>query len=55
MEGVKKPEQTIFDITLRKLGVAAHETVFLDDLGHNLKTARLMGMTTIKVGVVTCV
>lgn len=54
MEGVKKPEQTIFDITLKKLGVAAHEAVFLDDLGHNLKTARLMGMTTIKVGVVTC-
>lgn len=54
MEGVKKPEQAIFDLTLRKLGVKAHEAVFLDDLGRNLKTARLMGMTTIKVRVRTC-
>jgi epoxide hydrolase-like predicted phosphatase len=48
-EGLKKPEQAIFDLTLSKLGVEAHEAVFLDDLGRNLKTARLMGMTTIKV------
>ncbi|MGH9191574.1 MAG: HAD-IA family hydrolase, partial [Acidimicrobiales bacterium] len=26
-----------------------HEAVFLDDLGVNLKPARAMGMTTIKV------
>ena len=51
IEGVKKPEHAIFDLTLKKLGVDAHEVVFLDDLGDNLKTARLMGMSTIKVGV----
>ena len=49
MEGIKKPEKAIFDLTLERLGVTAEETVFLDDLGGNLKTARLMGMSTIKV------
>lgn len=53
MEGVRKPEQAIFDLTLNKLGVEPSEAVFLDDLGHNLKTARLMGMTTIKVSTCT--
>jgi putative hydrolase of the HAD superfamily len=32
-----------------KLGVKAENCVFLDDLGVNLKPARQMGMTTIKV------
>ena len=49
MVGLKKPEQPIFDLILKKLEVEPHEAVFLDDLGRNLKTARLMGMTTIKV------
>jgi putative hydrolase of the HAD superfamily len=30
--------------------VAPREVVFLDDLGVNLKPAKAMGMTTIKVG-----
>jgi putative hydrolase of the HAD superfamily len=34
---------------LDRLGVDAKEAVFLDDLGINLKPARAMGMTTIKV------
>ncbi|MFM8973932.1 MAG: haloacid dehalogenase, partial [Actinomycetota bacterium] len=33
----------------RGIGAAADETVFLDDLGINLKPARAMGMATIKV------
>ncbi len=49
MVGIKKPEKAIFDLTLEKLGVKPEEAVFLDDLGGNLKTARLMGMSTIKV------
>ncbi len=49
VEGVKKPDPAIFDLTLSRLEVEAHEAIFLDDLGSNLKTARLMGMTTIKV------
>ena len=32
-----------------RLGVTPKESVFLDDLGTNLKAARAMGMTTIKV------
>jgi putative hydrolase of the HAD superfamily len=31
------------------LGIRPDEAVFLDDLGINLKPARAMGMTTIKV------
>lgn len=49
MEGLKKPEKAIFDVTLERLGVKPEEAVFLDDLGGNLKIARLMGMSTIKV------
>ena len=33
----------------RRLGVAPEESVFLDDLGVNLKPARALGMRTIKV------
>ncbi|MGZ4618867.1 MAG: HAD family hydrolase [Frankiaceae bacterium] len=38
-----------FVVGLRKLGVEAPATVFLDDLGVNLKPARELGMRTIKV------
>lgn len=47
--GARKPEERFYQIALRTVGVAADEAVFLDDLGVNLKTARAMGMTTIKV------
>jgi putative hydrolase of the HAD superfamily len=33
----------------RQLAIEPSEAVFLDDLGVNLKPARAMGMTTIKV------
>jgi len=49
-EGVRKPETAAYDLALRRMGVSAEETVFLDDLGVNLKPAKAMGMTTIKVG-----
>ena len=48
--GVRKPEEAFYRIALEQSGVTAEETIFLDDLGVNLKTARAMGMTTIKVG-----
>jgi putative hydrolase of the HAD superfamily len=47
--GVRKPEERFYRIALDGLGVEAHECVYLDDLGVNLKPARAMGMTTIKV------
>lgn len=47
--GCRKPEQRFYEIALERLGIAAHDAVFLDDLGVNLKPAAVMGMTTIKV------
>ena len=49
VEGVSKPDPNIFAIVLKKLGVEGKEAVFLDDIGANLKSARNIGMTTIKV------
>ena len=47
--GVRKPEPRFYEIACDKLGVEPAECVFLDDLGINLKPAKAMGMTTIKV------
>ncbi len=47
--GCRKPEVEFYEIACELVGVQAHECVFLDDLGINLKPARAMGMTTIKV------
>ncbi len=49
-EGMRKPDPRIYALTLARLDVLASESVFLDDLGINLKPARAMGITTIKVG-----
>lgn len=49
VEGVRKPNPRIYEIACERLGVRPEEAVFLDDLGINLKPARAMGMTTIKV------
>ena len=48
-EGLRKPDPRIYALALARLDVLASEAVFLDDLGINLKPAREMGMTTIKV------
>ena len=47
--GIRKPEPEFYRRALDIVGVEATEAVFLDDLGINLKPARAMGMTTIKV------
>lgn len=47
--GVRKPEPRIYEMMCKALGVAPAACIFLDDLGVNLKPARAMGMTTIKV------
>jgi putative hydrolase of the HAD superfamily len=47
--GVRKPDPRIFEIACAELGIEPAEAVLLDDIGANLKTARGMGMTTIKV------
>lgn len=48
-EGLRKPDPRIYALTCERLSVAPEESVFLDDLGANLKPARAMGMATIKV------
>ncbi|MFM8236694.1 MAG: HAD family hydrolase [Actinomycetota bacterium] len=48
-EGLRKPDPRIYELALTRIDAAADETVFLDDLGINLKPARAMGMATIKV------
>jgi putative hydrolase of the HAD superfamily len=48
-EGLRKPDPRIYALALARLDVLGSEAAFLDDLGINLKPARQMGMTTIKV------
>jgi putative hydrolase of the HAD superfamily len=47
--GLRKPEPRIYQLTCELLGIEPREAVFLDDIGQNLKGARALGMTTIKV------
>lgn len=47
--GLRKPDPRIYQMMTDKLGVDPKRCVYLDDLGVNLKPAREMGMTTIKV------
>ncbi|THD53922.1 MAG: HAD family hydrolase [Bradyrhizobium sp.] len=47
--GLRKPDPRIYQMMVAALGVNPKGCVYLDDLGVNLKPAREMGMTTIKV------
>jgi len=59
--GMRKPDEEIYRYTIVRLheyvktkygtheGVKAGDITFLDDIGENLKTARKLGMNTIKV------
>jgi putative hydrolase of the HAD superfamily len=47
--GVRKPDPKFYELACDALGIEPDEAVFLDDLGINLKPAKLMGMRTIKV------
>jgi putative hydrolase of the HAD superfamily len=47
--GVRKPDERFYRMACDILGIAPSEAVFLDDLGINLKPARVLGMVTIKV------
>jgi putative hydrolase of the HAD superfamily len=49
VEGLRKPDPRIYLLVCERLEVEPPATVFLDDLGTNLKAARELGMTTIKV------
>ena len=57
--GMRKPSREIYELAIQKLtdhdkqrggnGIEPEEIVFLDDIGENLKTAREVGMKTIRV------
>lgn len=47
--GIRKPDPRIYALMCEALDVDPKACVYLDDLGINLKPAREMGMTTIKV------
>lgn len=47
--GCRKPDPRFYEIACELLEIEPSEAVFLDDLGINLKPAKAMGMTTIKV------
>jgi len=47
--GLRKPDPRIYRLMVETLKVDPNKCVYLDDLGVNLKPAREMGMTTIKV------
>lgn len=47
--GLRKPDPRIYQLMVETLKVDPKRCVYLDDLGVNLKPAREMGMSTIKV------
>jgi len=47
--GLRKPDPTIFELTLEQLGIAPQQAIFLDDLVHNVDAARELGIHTVQV------
>jgi putative hydrolase of the HAD superfamily len=47
--GIRKPDPRIYRMMTDALAVDPKRCIYLDDLGINLKPAREMGMTTLKV------
>lgn len=47
--GLRKPDARIYQLACDHLGVEPPECAFLDDIGANLKGAKALGMTTIRV------
>jgi putative hydrolase of the HAD superfamily len=47
--GVRKPDERFYRLACDALSIEPDQAVFLDDLGVNLKSARALGMHTIKV------
>ena len=47
--GVRKPSDEFYELALAKTKAIPEKTIFLDDLGINLKPAKLLKISTIKV------
>lgn len=48
--GLRKPDPAIYLLALERLGVAAHEAVFVDDAPGNVAGAQAVGITAVLVG-----
>lgn len=47
-EGVRKPDPEIYLRTCARLGVAPEQTMFVDDLPHNVEGARAVGLRAVR-------
>jgi len=47
--GIRKPDPRIYRLACERAEVEPSDVIYLDDLGVNLKPAKALGMTTIKV------
>ncbi|XP_062890706.1 acyl-CoA dehydrogenase family member 11 isoform X2 [Mobula hypostoma] len=47
-EGITKPSPGIYKLCLQRLKVCPEESIFLDDVGENLKAAAQIGISTVK-------
>jgi putative hydrolase of the HAD superfamily len=47
--GMRKPEPAIYERVCRDLAIDPQQAIFLDDIGANLKPAKALGMTAVKV------
>jgi putative hydrolase of the HAD superfamily len=45
--GLRKPDPEIFELAVKRLGVPAEATVFVDDMDHNLEPARAVGLIVV--------
>jgi putative hydrolase of the HAD superfamily len=46
---MRKPDPKIYELACKEMAIEPSEAIYLDDLGINLKPARALGMSTIKV------
>lgn len=46
--GLRKPDPKFYLHACKTIGVEPHETIFLDDIGMNLRAAKKLGMNTIR-------
>ncbi len=45
--GLAKPDRSIYELAVSKLGVLPEECIYIDDINKNVEPAREMGMSTI--------
>jgi putative hydrolase of the HAD superfamily len=45
--GMRKPDPAIFELVLGRIGLPAHECVFIDDMEHNIAAAQQAGLAGI--------